>query len=51
MKKQISYQEVLKSMKKRDKLDRNRKYGPLIKTKDSILINCERLVRRRALKK
>ena len=51
MKKQISYQDVLKSMKKRDKLDRNRKYGPLIKTKDSILINCERLSKKACFKK
>ena len=43
LKKKISLQEVIKSIKKRDKLDRNRKYGPLKKTKDSILINTTKL--------
>ena len=41
--KKITYKEVLKSLKKRDKSDRSRKYGPLKKTKDSILINNEKL--------
>ena len=36
----ISYQEVLKSIKNRDKSDKNRKISPLIKTKDMYLINC-----------
>ena len=36
--KMISFQEVLKSIKKRDKSDKNRKISPLKKTKDSILI-------------
>ena len=39
----ISYKEVLKSLTKRDKLDKERKYGPLKKTKDSILINTTKL--------
>jgi len=43
LKKKISLQEVIKSIKNRDKLDRNRKYGPLKKTKDSILINTTKL--------
>ena len=37
--KKISYQEVLKSIKKRDKSDINRKVSPLKKTKDMYLIN------------
>jgi CMP/dCMP kinase len=41
--KQISYQEVLKSIKNRDKSDINRKISPLKKTKDSILINTSNL--------
>ena len=41
--KQITYNEVLKSLKNRDKSDRERKYGPLKKTKDSILINTTKL--------
>ncbi len=39
----ISYQEVLKSIKKRDKSDINRKISPLKKTKESILINTNNL--------
>ena len=39
----ISYQEVLKSIKKRDKSDINRKISPLKKTKESILINTSNL--------
>ncbi len=34
---------VVKSLKNRDKSDRRRKYGPLKKTKDSILINTTKL--------
>ena len=37
--KKISFNEVLKSIKKRDKSDYNRKISPLKKTKDSVLIN------------
>lgn len=37
--KNISFGEVLKSIKKRDKSDYNRKISPLKKTKDSVLIN------------
>jgi cytidylate kinase len=44
--KKISYKEVLKSIKKRDKSDYNRKISPLKKTKDSILINTTNLTKR-----
>ena len=37
--KKISYEEILKSIKKRDKSDYNRKISPLKKTKDSVLLN------------
>ena len=37
--KKISYKEVLKSIRKRDKNDKNRKISPLKKTKDMYLIN------------
>ena len=37
--KKISFKEVLKSIKKRDKSDYNRKISPLKKTKDSVLLN------------
>ena len=36
---EITYKEVLKSIKKRDKSDKNRKISPLQKTKDMYLIN------------
>ena len=49
--KNISYQEVLKSVKKRDKSDRNRKISPLKKTKDSILLNTSNLSIRRSFLK
>ena len=46
LKKNISYKEVLKSIKNRDKSDYNRKYSPLKRTKDSILINTTNLTKR-----
>ena len=46
LKRKISYNDVLKSIKKRDKSDYNRKYSPLKKTKDSILINTTNLTKR-----
>ena len=49
--KNISYTEVLKSLKKRDKSDKQRKYGPLKKTKDSILINTSKLSKKACFKK
>ena len=42
----ISYDDVLKSIKKRDKNDYSRKISPLKKTKDSILINTTNLTKR-----
>ena len=44
--KKISLNEVLKSIKKRDKSDYNRKISPLKKTQDSILINTTNLTKR-----
>jgi len=43
LKKKISYLQVLKSLRNRDKLDKNRRHSPLKKTKDSILINTSKL--------
>ena len=37
--KKITYKEVLKSLRKRDKSDKNRKISPLKKTKDMVLLN------------
>ena len=44
--KQISFKDVLKSIKNRDKSDFNRKISPLKKTKDSLLINTTNLNKR-----
>ncbi len=41
--KKTNYSEVLKSIKKRDKSDYNRRIAPLKKTKDSVLINTTKL--------
>ena len=49
--KKITYKEVLKSLRKRDKSDKERKYGPLKKTKDSILINTTKLSKKACFKK
>ena len=42
----MKYNEVLKSIKKRDKSDYSRKVSPLKKTKDSVLINTTNLSKR-----
>ena len=46
LKSNITFKEVLKSIKKRDKNDLNRKISPLKKTKDSLLINTTNLTKR-----
>ena len=51
LRKKISYKEVLKSLKNRDYLDKNRKLSPLKKTKDSILINTTKLSKKACFKK
>ena len=48
---EISYQDVLKSIKKRDKSDIKRKISPLKKTNDSILLNTSNLSIRRCFLK
>ena len=42
----ISFNDILKSIKKRDKSDYNRRISPLKKTQDSILINTTNLTKR-----
>ncbi len=42
----VTYGDVLKSIKNRDKSDFNRKISPLKKTKDSLLINTSNLTKR-----
>ena len=49
--KKISYSDVLKSLRNRDYLDKNRKISPLKKTKDSILINTSKLSKKACFKK
>ena len=44
--KKISFNDILKSIKNRDKSDYNRKISPLKKTRDSILINTTNLTKR-----
>ena len=51
LKKKITFKEVVKSLRNRDKSDRQRKYGPLKKTEDSILINTTKLSRKRCFEK
>ena len=46
LKKKTTYFDVLKSIKKRDNSDFNRKLSPLKKTKDSLLINTTNLTKR-----
>ena len=46
LKKKVTYKEVLKSIKNRDKSDVNRRISPLKKTKDSLLINTTNLTKR-----
>jgi len=43
--KKVNYKEVLKSIKKRDNSDYNRRISPLKKTKDSVLINTSNLTK------
>ena len=49
--KKITYKEVLKTLRNRDKSDRERKYGPLKKTKDSTLINTSKLSKKASFRK
>ena len=51
LKRNISFNEVLKSIKKRDYLDKNRTISLLKKTKDSILINTSKLSKKACFKK
>tara|TARA_Y100000590_G_scaffold249602_1_gene280417 strand:+ start:9347 stop:10003 length:657 start_codon:yes stop_codon:yes gene_type:complete len=51
LKKKITYKDVLKSLKNRDKSDRQRKHSPLKKTEDSILINTTKLSKKACFRK
>ena len=47
----ISFKEVLKNLRNRDKSDRKRKHGALKKTKDSTLINTTKLSKKACFRK
>ena len=49
--KNTSYKDVLKSLRNRDKFDKNREHSPLKKTEDSILINTTKLSKKSCFKK
>jgi len=49
--KKVALNTVLKSLQNRDKSDRERKHGPLKKTKDSILINTTKLSKKASFMK
>ncbi len=49
--KKISYNQVLKSLRNRDKSDKTRKISPLKKTKNSILINTTKLSKKACFNK
>ena len=49
--KKIPYKLVEKSLRNRDNLDKKRRYSPLKKTKDSILINTSKLSKKACFKK
>ena len=51
LKKNVLFKDVLKSLRNRDYLDKNRKYSPLKKTKDSILINTSKLSKKSCFNK
>ncbi len=51
LKRKISFNQVLKNLRNRDKSDRERKYGPLKKTKDSTLINTTKLSKKACFRK
>ena len=51
LKKNLTYKEVLKSLKNRDYSDKNRKVNPLKKTEDSILINTSKLSKKACFNK
>ena len=51
LKKKVPLKEVQKSLAKRTKMDKNRKYSPLKKVKNAILIRTDRLSKKEVLRK
>ena len=51
IKKKVSLSEVKKSLKKRTLMDKRRKYSPLIKVKDAVLIKTDQLSKKQVVDK
>jgi len=51
IKKKVPLKDVRKSLNKRTQMDKKRKYSPLIKVKDAILIRTDRLTKKQVLSK
>ncbi len=51
IKKKVSLSEVKKSLKKRTLMDKRRKYSPLIKVKDAVLIRTDQLSKKQVVDK
>ena len=51
LRKKVLLKEVKKSLAKRTKMDKNRKYSPLKKVKDAILIRTDRLSKKEVLRR
>tara|TARA_Y200000002_G_C22633967_1_gene643797 strand:+ start:760 stop:1395 length:636 start_codon:yes stop_codon:yes gene_type:complete len=51
IKKTVSLKQVKNSLRKRTKTDKNRKHSPLIRVKDSVLIQTDKLNKNQVLKK
>jgi len=51
IKKKVSLNDVKKSLRKRTAMDRTRKFSPLIKVKDAILIQTDKLNKKQVLSK
>jgi len=51
IKKSVPLKQVKNSLKKRTKTDKNRKHSPLVRVKDSILIQTDKLSKKQVLKK
>ena len=51
IKKKISLKDVKKSLKKRTSMDKKRTHSPLIRVKDAILIQTDKLSKKQVLQK
>ena len=51
IKKSVSLKEVKRSLNMRTKIDKNRKYSPLVRVKDSVLIRSDKLSKKEVIRK